>query len=96
MRFDPEGTGATVGDPDPLAAVDDARGAWDATEVMLLTRSSNVAAIHPLALARRIERTTGLPTRRVALGVRRAQPERFGWIRRGGRHCAISGEAYAS
>ena len=78
---------AQVGDPDPLAAVGDAIDGWPASEVLLVTHSANPAAVHPFAIARRIERATGLPTRRVPIGPRRARRERFAWIRRGGRHC---------
>ena len=80
--------GSQVGDPDPVAAAADALDEWAADEVMLLTRSNNGAAIHPFELARRIEHATGLPTRRVAIGAVRRHGERFGWIRKGGRHCA--------
>ena len=72
----------------PVAAAADALVAWAADEVMLLTRSNNPAAVHPFELARRIERATGLPTRRVAIGTVRPRGERFAWIRKGGRHCA--------
>jgi hypothetical protein len=79
---------AMVGDPDPVAAVDDALEQWPADEILVLARSANPTPIHPLAIARRIEHATGLPTRRISVGARQVARERFGWIRHGGRHCA--------
>ena len=79
---------STVGDPDPVAAAGDALEAWTADEVMVLTRRSSPGTVHPFAVARRIELTTGLPTRRVVIGSARPPRERLAWLRRGGRHCA--------
>jgi hypothetical protein len=52
--------GATVGDPDPVAAICDALHDWPAGEVLLCTRRRGAAVSHPLDLARRTRRLTGL------------------------------------
>jgi hypothetical protein len=53
---------AEVGDPDPVSAVVDALAKWPADEIVLLAR-------HARTIARRIGRVTGLPTRRVGIGL---------------------------
>lgn len=78
-----------VGDPDPVAAAEDALDAWPAHGLLLLTTSPRVD------LGRRLERATGLPTKRVAIGKPRAAHERFSWMRRGGRHCAADRAQFA-
>lgn len=58
---------ADVGDPDPVAAVDDALAKWSADEILLLARSATLAAW-------RIGRATGLVPRRVAIARRHSRP----------------------
>ena len=76
---------AAVGDPDPTSAIDDARAAYAATEILICGRPRRLD--HPFSLARRVRRATGLAVRDVP--IRTAAPERHGWSiwRRGGR-CA--------
>ena len=52
---------AGVGDPDPQAAICDALHEWPADELLLCTRGKRAAVSHPLDLAHRTRRTTGLP-----------------------------------
>jgi hypothetical protein len=85
LRFD----AASVGDPDPLAAIGDALADWPADELLLCMRAPRVAIPHPFDLAHRTRRLTGLAVSRVELpATRTAQPAprrpRFG---RG--HCAV-------
>ena len=62
---------AGVGDPSPLSAIADALAGHMATSVLLCTRERHVPS-HPLDLAHRAHRVTGLPIDRVA--VRAARP----------------------
>jgi hypothetical protein len=52
---------AAVGDPNPLSAVDDAVHAERVSEILLFARGRRFAGGHPLSLARRAQRLTGLP-----------------------------------
>ena len=52
---------AGVGDPDPLAAICDALHKWPADGLLLCTHGRRAAVSHPLDLAHRTGRTTGLP-----------------------------------
>jgi hypothetical protein len=58
---------ASVGDPDPVAAICDALMDWPAGELLLCTRTRRVALSHPLDLVHRIRRLTGLAVSRVEL-----------------------------
>ena len=51
---------AEVGDPDPLSAITDALFGLSAPRILLFAGGRHVSAIHPLGLARRAERLTGL------------------------------------
>jgi hypothetical protein len=55
---------AAVGDPDPLSAIGDA--VVGVAEILLFARGRHVAGGYPLSVARRAERLTGLPVRRIA------------------------------
>jgi hypothetical protein len=70
---------ATAGDPDPVAAAEDALDTWPANRILFFTTSR-------LHLATRLHHATRLPTELVAIGAPR---ERFTWVRRGGRHCVV-------
>jgi hypothetical protein len=65
---------AEVGDPDPTSAVEDARQAFGASEILVcgIRRGRG----HPLTLARRLQRMTGLSVERVSAGARTAGGER--------------------
>jgi hypothetical protein len=52
---------AGVGDPETAPAIDDALLDWPAEEVLLLAPARRVRLAHPLALPRRVARSTGLP-----------------------------------
>jgi hypothetical protein len=56
---------ATVGDPDPLSAIDDAVEAARVGEILLFARGRHVAVGYPLSVARRAERLTGIPVHSV-------------------------------
>ena len=80
---------AGVGDPDPVAAICDALHEWPADELLLCTRGRRAVVSHPLDLAHRARRATGLP---VSLARLRASTVRLAgrrWLplRRG--RCAI-------
>jgi hypothetical protein len=62
---------AGVGDPSPMSAIGDALAAHAATSVLLCTRECHVPS-HPLDLAHRAHRVTGLPVQRVAVRASRA------------------------
>src|SRR5829696_4494131 len=76
---------AEVGDPDPLDAIGDAVCARHVGEIMLFARGRHVAAAHPLSVARRAERLTGLPVTGVATGSG-SRPKRRRFL--AGAHCA--------
>jgi hypothetical protein len=79
---------AGVGDPDPVAAICDTVDEWPADEVLLCTRGRRAAVSHPLDLAHRIRRATGLPISLVRLGA--ATARRGGtWLPRRTGHCAV-------
>ena len=85
---------AGVGDPDVVSAVGDALEGRDVTDIVVFARPRR--ARHPLDLAHRIRRATGLPVRRVEAARRR---ERRRWaLLRGAGHCqcdALLGTAAA-
>jgi hypothetical protein len=62
---------AGVGDPSPVSAIGDALAGHAATSVLLCTRGRHVPP-HPLDLAHRVHRVTGLPVNRVTLRAGRA------------------------
>ena len=66
---------AGVGDPSPISAIGDALADHTASSVLLCTRGRHVPA-HPLDLAHRVHRVTGLPVHRVTVKAGRT-----------GRHC---------
>jgi hypothetical protein len=78
---------AGVGDPDPMSAIGDALEVVLATEVLLFARERRLATPHPLDLAHRAQRLTGLPVRRIPMPA--AASGRGGHWRnaRGGGHC---------
>ena len=57
---------AGVGDPDPITAIGDALADHAATGVLLCTRERHLPS-HPLDLAHRAHRVTGLPVHRLAV-----------------------------
>ncbi len=59
---------AGVGDPEPAPAVADALADWRADEIVLFEREHRVHLPRRLRLARRLERRTGLPVRRLGIG----------------------------
>jgi hypothetical protein len=79
---------AGVGDPDPVAAICDALHDWPAEELLLIKRSRRAAVSHPLDLAHRTRRATGLPVSLVRLGST-ARPAGDTWVPRRTRHCAL-------
>jgi hypothetical protein len=81
--------GAAVGDPDPLAAICDALHAWPAGEVLLCTRRRGAAVSHPLDLARRTRRLTGLPVSRIQVRPSATPKPSTGWLRWRSGHCAL-------
>jgi len=62
---------AGVGDPSPISAIGDALSHHAATSVLLCTRERHVPS-HPLDLAHRAHRVTGLPVNRVTVRAGRA------------------------
>ena len=58
---------AAVGDPDPTNAIDDARAAFPATEILMCGRASRLNAFR---LANRVRRASGLPVQEVAIPAR--------------------------
>jgi hypothetical protein len=58
---------AGVGDPDPISAIADALDDDAADEIVVFTRVRRFGAPHPLDLAHRAHRITGLPVRRLAV-----------------------------
>jgi hypothetical protein len=78
---------AEVGDPDPASAIEDARAAYAATEILVCGRARRLG--DPLGLVRRARRASGLPVRDIAVRVKPVERERRGWSAlRGGGHCA--------
>ena len=51
---------ASVGEPEFATAIEDALAAWPADAILIVTRR-RPAIFHPLVLARRVSRNTGLP-----------------------------------
>ena len=76
---------AATGDPDPTSAIDDARAAFPATEILVCGRARR---LHAFGLAGRVRRASGLPVHEVAMSSTAGKRERRGWrvLRRGG-HC---------
>lgn len=56
-----------VGDPEPAPAIGDSLTDWPAEEILLFGRGRRLDVSHPLALARRLERATGLPVTRIGV-----------------------------
>jgi hypothetical protein len=81
--------GATVGDPDPLAAICDALHDWPAEEILLCTRRRGAAVSHPLGLGRRTHRLTGLPVSRIQVRPSATPMPSTGWLRWRSGHCAL-------
>ena len=85
FRFD----AASVGDPDPLAAICDALADLAADELLLCTRAPRVTIAHPFDLAHRARRLTGLAVSRVqvpAASTAQSAPRR---LRFGRGHCVL-------
>jgi hypothetical protein len=79
---------AGVGDPDPVAAICDALNEWPADELLLCTRGRRAVVSHPLDLAHRIRRTTGLPISLIRLGATAARRGNT-WLSLRTGHCAL-------
>jgi hypothetical protein len=79
---------ASVGDPDPVAAICDALDDWPAEELLLCVRSRRAAVAHPLDLAHRARRATGLPVSLIRLGST-ARPAGDTLLTRRMGHCAL-------
>ena len=74
--------GAAVGDPDPVAAICDAlHAAWP--------RRRGAAVSHPLDLARRTGRLTGLPVSHIQVRPSATPKPSTGWLRWRSGHCAL-------
>jgi hypothetical protein len=58
---------AAVGDPDPIAATEDALADWPADELLLCVRERRLSPVRVFDLAHRARRATGLPVRRAGL-----------------------------
>jgi hypothetical protein len=58
---------AVVGGPEQVPAVEDALTDWPAEELVVFERKRRVGLSHPLSAARRLERRTGLPVRRIVV-----------------------------
>jgi hypothetical protein len=80
---------ASVGDPDPVAAICDALADWPADEVLLCTRAPRVALQHPFDLAHRTRRVTGLAVSRVELPPRPTAESAPRRLRFGRGHCVL-------
>jgi hypothetical protein len=80
---------AGVGDPDPVAAICDALDEWPADELLLCTHGRRAAASHPLDLAHRARRATGLPVSLVRLGAATPRWSRLAWRPLRSGHCAL-------
>ena len=77
---------AEVGDPDPTSAIEDARAAYPATEILVCGRRRRVT--HPFALVDRVRRASGLTVREAAIPAVPSERERRGWrVLREGGHC---------
>ena len=80
---------ASVGDPDPAAAICDALDDWPAAEVVLCTRTRRASVPHPFDMAHRVRRAAGLPVSVVGLGASEARRTRDAWLPRRTGHCAL-------
>lgn len=80
---------AGVGDPDPLAAICDALHEWPADELLLCTGGRRVAVAHPLDLAHRTRRATGLPVSLARLRASAARPTGQSWLPLRSGHCSL-------
>jgi len=78
---------AAVGDPDPLAAIEDAFSAVAADEILLFVRRRSLLG---LALAGRAQRATGVPVRHIAVEPAEAPRARRPWRRVGAGHCSAA------
>lgn len=70
---------AGVGDPDPLAAICDALHEWPADELLLCTHGRRAAVSHPLDIAHRTRRTTGLPVSLARVRASTVRPAGHRW-----------------
>jgi hypothetical protein len=80
---------ASVGDPDPLAAIGDALADWPADELLLCTRVGRVAFPHPLDLTHRARRLTGLAVSRAELPATRSREADRRRLRFARGHCVL-------
>ena len=80
---------ASVGDPDPVAAITDLLYEWPAGQLLLYTPQRGVIAPPPFDLAHRVERATGLPVRRIVVRPSSSSSDRRRWLRRS-RHCTVA------
>jgi hypothetical protein len=80
---------ASVGDPDPAAAICDALDDWPATEVVLCRRTRRASVAHPFDMPHRVRRAAGLPVSVVRLAASEARRTRGAWLPRRTGHCAL-------
>ena len=78
---------AVAGDPDPIAAIDDALAGWRADRLLLCTRRGTLRAPRAFGLASRARRVTGLPVDHLTPAPPAPDDERHGWLRRRRAHC---------
>ena len=80
---------AAVGDPDPLAAIEDACDAVRPDELVLFVRERRGASLLGLSLAARAGAATGLSVRRVPVPLAQRRRTGFAWWRLGAGHCRL-------
>lgn len=80
---------AEIGDPDPAAAVLDVVLSQPIDELLLCVRDRALGS-HPLDVAHRIARSTGLPVERVVIPKRDALPRHRLWTLLNNGHCIAS------
>lgn len=81
---------ALVGDPEPVPAVDDALAAWPAEEIVVFERERRLSVSHPLSVARRLGRRTGLAVERVLVPAAGSSDHSRGLLRRRASRCAAA------
>jgi hypothetical protein len=63
----------TVGAPEAGAAISDAVYDWPADEILFFARDRKLRLSHPLSLARRVERATGVAVTRIGVAAQAAR-----------------------
>ena len=79
---------ATVGDPDPLTAIDDACSAVRADEILLFVRDRRRPSLRGFLLAAHARRATGLPVQPIAVAPAERRLPLHAWLHVGAGHCA--------